>query len=84
MDGKFLLLVASASMTAFAGTWLIAQPKSAQHHAVEYLAQDKAGRPLKIETCEQAKAAGIAPMYAGRPGYREELDADGTGVACTY
>jgi hypothetical protein len=32
--------------------------------------------------CADARAAGVAPIYAGEPGYREELDADGDGIAC--
>ena len=32
--------------------------------------------------CKKAKAAGAAPLYRGDPGYREELDRDGDGVAC--
>jgi hypothetical protein len=34
-------------------------------------------------SCDDARAAGKAPLYAGQPGYRSELDADGTGLACT-
>ncbi|RLP57865.1 calcium-binding protein [Kocuria rhizophila] len=29
-----------------------------------------------------ARAAGMAPLYAGSPGYRTGLDGDGDGVAC--
>lgn len=32
--------------------------------------------------CDQARAAGKAPIYAGQPGYRSGLDADGDGIAC--
>ncbi len=32
--------------------------------------------------CADARAAGVAPLYAGEPGYRPELDRDGDGVAC--
>jgi hypothetical protein len=32
--------------------------------------------------CAAARAAGVAPIYAGEPGYREPLDRDGDGVAC--
>lgn len=32
--------------------------------------------------CDAARAAGVAPLVAGEPGYRERLDADGDGVAC--
>jgi hypothetical protein len=32
--------------------------------------------------CDAVRAAGKSPLYAGQPGYRDELDRDGTGVAC--
>ncbi len=32
--------------------------------------------------CNAARAAGVAPIYRGEPGYRPELDGDSDGVAC--
>lgn len=32
--------------------------------------------------CEEARAAGAAPLHAGQPGYRKGMDGDGDGVAC--
>ena len=32
--------------------------------------------------CSDARAAGVAPLYRNQPGYRDELDRDGDGVAC--
>ncbi|MGZ9882776.1 GmrSD restriction endonuclease domain-containing protein [Rhodococcus ruber] len=32
--------------------------------------------------CAEARAAGAAPLYAGQPGYSENMDGDGDGVAC--
>lgn len=32
--------------------------------------------------CREARAAGVAPMYRGQPGYRAGLDADDDGIAC--
>lgn len=32
--------------------------------------------------CAEARAAGAAPIRAGEPGYRSELDRNGDGVAC--
>jgi hypothetical protein len=32
--------------------------------------------------CSEARAAGVAPIYAGEPGYREEMDGDRDGIAC--
>ena len=32
--------------------------------------------------CAAARAAGVAPIYVGQPGYRPGLDADNDGIAC--
>lgn len=32
--------------------------------------------------CAEARAAGAAPISAGEPGYRSELDRNGDGIAC--
>ncbi|WP_294054528.1 excalibur calcium-binding domain-containing protein [Sphingomonas sp.] len=32
--------------------------------------------------CNEARADGAAPIYRGQPGYREEMDGDGDGIAC--
>nr|WP_249420188.1 excalibur calcium-binding domain-containing protein [Rhabdothermincola salaria] len=32
--------------------------------------------------CDAARAAGVAPILRGQPGYRDRLDGDGDGVAC--
>ncbi|MDC5699041.1 excalibur calcium-binding domain-containing protein [Intrasporangium calvum] len=32
--------------------------------------------------CDAARAAGVAPLYVGEPGYRSGLDRDNDGVAC--
>ena len=39
-------------------------------------------RSVYYSGCDEARAAGTAPIYAGQPGYREALDGDGDGVAC--
>ena len=32
--------------------------------------------------CDAARAAGVAPIMKGQPGYRSGLDRDGDGIAC--
>jgi hypothetical protein len=32
--------------------------------------------------CNDARAAGAAPIYRGTPGYRPEMDGDNDGIAC--
>ncbi|WP_258373070.1 excalibur calcium-binding domain-containing protein, partial [Modestobacter versicolor] len=39
-------------------------------------------QPVGYQNCDAARAAGAAPVYAGQPGYRPELDADGDGIGC--
>lgn len=45
-------------------------------------AQELGGWSVYYRRCADARAVGAAPIYAGEPGYREALDADGDGVAC--
>ena len=32
--------------------------------------------------CREVRRLGKAPLYVGQPGYREEMDGDGDGIAC--
>ncbi len=32
--------------------------------------------------CDDARAAGTAPIHLGEPGYRQNMDGDGDGIAC--
>ena len=35
-----------------------------------------------FRNCNEARAAGAAPLRRGKPGYRPEMDGDGDGIAC--
>jgi hypothetical protein len=37
---------------------------------------------VHYRNCAEARAAGVAPIYEGQPGYREGLDGDDDGIAC--
>ena len=39
-------------------------------------------RTVFYRNCREARAAGVAPIYRGQPGYRPEMDGDGDGIAC--
>lgn len=39
-------------------------------------------RSVYYQGCDEARSAGVAPIYRGSPGYREGMDGDGDGVAC--
>jgi hypothetical protein len=43
-------------------------------HAIE--------RSAHYSGCNEVRALGKAPLYAGQPGYRVEMDGDGDGIAC--
>jgi Excalibur calcium-binding domain len=32
--------------------------------------------------CDDARSAGVAPLYRGEPGYRSDMDGDNDGIAC--
>ncbi|OBF91069.1 calcium-binding protein [Mycobacterium sp. 852002-51163_SCH5372311] len=34
------------------------------------------------KNCAEARAAGVAPIHKGDPGYRPGLDRDNDGIAC--
>ncbi|MFZ1992449.1 MAG: excalibur calcium-binding domain-containing protein [Alphaproteobacteria bacterium] len=42
----------------------------------------KASTSVIYQTCNDARAAGVAPIYKGEPGYAPWLDVDNDGVAC--
>jgi hypothetical protein len=37
---------------------------------------------LHYAGCNEVRAAGKAPLLAGEPGYRADMDGDGDGIAC--
>lgn len=43
----------------------------------------EAGGPVVYANCDEARAAGAAPISAGEPGYSTRLDGNDDGVACT-
>ncbi|WP_294048940.1 excalibur calcium-binding domain-containing protein [Sphingopyxis sp.] len=45
-------------------------------------ARARAGAGDHWRRCDDARAAGTAPIYRGEPGYRDGLDADNDGIAC--
>jgi len=86
------ILVGAALIGAVgAGGWAAATPE--QHDKAAAAAQDfivglgimRARAPQDGDYwrgCDDARAAGTAPIYRGEPGYREGMDGDSDGVAC--
>ncbi|MDD0859994.1 excalibur calcium-binding domain-containing protein [Arthrobacter alpinus] len=68
----------------------MAAEQAAQQAAQEQAAQEQAPpiQPLveapaaHYANCDEAKAAGVAPILQGQPGYRAGLDRDKDGIAC--
>lgn len=52
------------------------------HDAPRAVAADARLASVYFRNCNEARAAGAAPLYAGQPGYRSPMDGDGDGVAC--
>ena len=70
----WLLLAAGG----FLGISYLASPNDDQTGATDASALSGA----YYRYCSDARAAGAAPLYRNQPGYRDELDRDGDGVAC--
>lgn len=79
MDRGFPIVLIASFMGVFGLTWhLTGSGDPVAKAGPPAVAQQE----IAPKTCEEAEALGLAPMMAGRPGYRAELDPDGTGVAC--
>ena len=39
-------------------------------------------RSVTYSGCREVRRLGKAPLYAGQPGCRKEMDGDGDGIAC--
>jgi hypothetical protein len=59
-----------------------AQPAPAPPAAAVPAPKDAAPAAVYYANCAAARAAGAAPLRAGQPGYREQMDGDRDGVAC--
>jgi cell wall-associated NlpC family hydrolase len=50
--------------------------------AVDAIRGKGTGSGAYYQNCDAARAAGVAPMKEGEPGYRKALDPNGNGIAC--
>lgn len=72
-----------AALTTFLAVYLMApapseRPREGRREGVAVETGDR----VYFRNCAAARAAGAAPIYWGRPGYREQLDGDSDGIAC--
>ena len=54
----------------------------AKQQAEQAKEQQQAPTQSYYKNCKEARAAGVAPIYRGQPGYAKHLDRDGDGIAC--
>lgn len=84
---SFALLASTLSALTFGGVWLATGPSSS---AAPGTAARAAASPVAASAaasvyypgCNAVRAAGKAPLYAGQPGYRTDMDGDDDGIAC--
>jgi hypothetical protein len=57
-------------------------PRPATGAATGPVASAAQDRSVYYAGCKAVRAAGKAPLYAGQPGYRPEMDGDSDGIAC--
>lgn len=72
-------------LIALAGTAAIvflAAPDFSGRPTADGLENAKPQEHMYFARCADARAAGVAPISKGQPGYRSGLDGDGDGVAC--
>ena len=72
--------IAVYAAMAFGGTWWLADEVGVammspeERHAIE--------TSVTYAGCDEVRALGRDPLYAGEPGYGPHMDGDGDGVAC--
>jgi len=75
LNRRLLLIGAAGLAASISGGWLLTAP-----------AEPATPETRQVTTyyryCSDARAAGVAPLNRGDPGYRPELDADDDGIAC--
>ncbi len=62
--------------------WLAGSNSTFAPEASARTAARSVERSVYYSGCSDVRAAGKAPIYAGQPGYRIEMDGDGDGIAC--
>ncbi len=76
-------LLAGVLLVCYIG-WQATPQLSASWQRISFSPADNQARQSSVyyPDCNAARAAGVAPIYAGQPGYREEMDGDLDGIAC--
>ncbi len=74
----------SAKPTSMARQHRRQEPGSAWGALLTMSASERATseRSVTYSGCREVRRLGKAPLYAGQPGYRENMDGDDDGIAC--
>jgi len=81
---SFAVQVTSGSILVGITSWMLA-PQLMSHWRASSTSSaevEAVQRSIYYQGCDEARAAGAAPIYRGSPGYREGMDGDGDGIAC--
>ena len=62
----------------FAIVWEVSAPSSKASPALPVSSASN----VYYAGCDEARAAGAAPIYRDQPGYRPDMDGDDDGIAC--
>lgn len=76
---RFTALAGILSAATFGFVWFLPERSSG------VVATQQSGQPaatVYYAGCDEARAAGAAPILKGQPGYRPEMDGDADGIAC--
>jgi hypothetical protein len=79
----FVALLAVAAIDQAADRPAPSEP-AVEQAAMEQPATDGSAveQSVHYSGCNEVRALGKDPLYRGQPGYREDMDGDGDGIAC--
>ncbi|MEP9358090.1 excalibur calcium-binding domain-containing protein [Sphingomonas sp. KR3-1] len=82
--GSFLRTLVSLSLITGAATWILEPDLESLWTQLTLSPEALKAREATVfyAGCDEARAAGVAPIRRGEPGYREGMDGDGDGLAC--
>lgn len=81
-DGLIAILMTAAVAAIDPSPRTIAAGEDRKARTVRPQRPDRAGASVYYAGCNEVRAMGKAPLYAGQPGYRVEMDGDRDGIAC--
>ncbi|MEL1249084.1 excalibur calcium-binding domain-containing protein [Aurantiacibacter gilvus] len=80
--GRMAAMLLGAAVVGGSGGYLLSASDEPTEDVAQAAPQQLMSTDVYYRYCDDARAAGAAPIYRGEPGYRDALDADNDGVAC--